>query len=219
MAQLFKPVTNYLSKLSIALGLLAAGAVGAFILYLPRSPFVTQQGVTKEQPVPFSHLHHVTDVGLDCRYCHTFVENSKVAGLPPSSTCMTCHSQLFRDSAVLAPVRESYKTGKPVPWVRVNDLPDFVYFDHSIHIKKGIGCASCHGRVDQMPALTQTQTLNMGWCLECHRNPSKNVRPAEDVFDTAWEGPTNKSDLDRLHKELQEKNHLQSLKDCSICHR
>src|SRR5437660_2869412 len=144
-----------------------------------------RQNVTREQPVQLSHKHHVGDDGIDCRYCHTSVEKSAFAGVPPTETCMTCHSQIWTESPLLAPVRESYRTGRPIQWQRVHDLPDFVYFNHSIHIKKGIGCVSCHGRIDEMPITRKHQTLSMRWCLSCHRSPEKNMRPHEKVFDLA----------------------------------
>src|SRR5471030_1368051 len=171
MSQIFHPATNVLAKVTI-FGLLTGVAVLGGVLYeLGMSPFYTNVNVTREQPVPFSHKHHAGELGIDCRYCHTSVEKSNFAGVPPTQTCMTCHSQIWSDSPNLEPVRQSWRTGTPIVWTRVHDLPDFVYFNHSIHIKKGVGCVSCHGQVDEMPITWKAHTLTMAWCLDCHRNP------------------------------------------------
>jgi hypothetical protein len=216
MAQIFHRSTNVLAKVSIfgAVFMLAGigWAVGAFV----RSPYMTGVGVAIQQPVPFSHKHHVSDVGLDCRYCHTSVEQSSFAGIPPTKTCMNCHAQLFTDAPMLEPVRESYRTGRPMQWVRVHNLADFVYFDHSIHVKKGIGCVTCHGRVDQMPLTWRANTLFMEWCLECHRAPERFVRPREQVFSMDWEPP---ADQLALGKKLVAEYKIQKLTSCSTCHR
>jgi hypothetical protein len=172
--------------------------------------------VVKEQPVPFSHKHHVTDDGIDCRYCHTSVETSHFAGLPATEVCMSCHSQIWTNAAMLEPVRASWRTGESLQWTRVHDLPEFVYFNHSIHINKGIGCASCHGRVDKMPLMFKANTLYMNWCLECHRAPEKFVRPREEVFNMAYQAPSNQLELGQ---ELVKKYHIQKLTDCYTCHR
>src|SRR5438874_9464915 len=171
MPQIFHPSTNTISRVSIAgligvLGLTAAVAGGFF-----ESTYLTGVNVPQDQPVPFSHQHHVGGLGIDCRYCHTTVETAAFAGMPASETCMSCHSQIWKDSPLLAPVRDSFRTGKPLVWTRVHDLPDFVYFNHSIHVAKGIGCESCHGRVDQMPLMRKDASLLMEWCLHCHRHP------------------------------------------------
>jgi hypothetical protein len=216
MAQIFHRSANVLAKVSIfgAVFILAGigWAVGAFV----RSPYMTGVGVPIQQPVPFSHKHHVSDVGLDCRYCHTSVEQSSFAGIPPTKTCMNCHAQLFTDVPMLEPVRESYRTGKPMQWVRVHNLADFVYFDHSIHVKKGIGCVTCHGPVDQMPLTWRANTLFMEWCLECHRQPERFVRPREQVFSMDWEPPRDQL---ALGKKLVSEYKIQKLTSCSICHR
>jgi hypothetical protein len=216
MAQIFHRSTNILAKVSIfgAVFILAGigWAVGAFV----RSPYMTGVGVPIQQPVPFSHKHHVSDVGIDCRYCHTSVEQSSFAGIPPTKTCMNCHGQLFTDAPMLEPVRESYRTGRPMQWVRVHNLADFVYFDHSIHVKKGIGCVTCHGRVDQMPLTWRANTLFMEWCLECHRAPERFVRPREQVFSMDWEPP---ADQLALGKKLVDEYKIQKLTSCSTCHR
>ncbi len=182
------------------------------------SSFATAVGKPVEQPVPFSHQHHVGDVGLDCRYCHTSVEKASFAGMPPTETCMTCHSQIWTNSAMLAPVRESYRTDTPLKWARVHDLPDFVYFNHSIHVSKGVACETCHGRVDKMPLTWKTNTLYMKWCLDCHRAPETYVRPRSEVFTMGYVASENQQKLGkRLVAEYGiKKDHLT---DCSICHR
>ena len=183
-----------------------------------RSDYAAGRGQVPPQPVPFSHKHHVGGLGLDCRYCHGAVEYSAVAGLPPTETCMTCHSQLWTQAPLLDPVRESWQDDRPLRWKRVHDLPDFVYFNHSIHLNKGIGCVSCHGRVDLMPAMQQTATLFMSWCLECHRAPERFVRPREHVFDMAWQTAEPQARLgERLVKQYRIR--VGRLTDCYICHR
>lgn len=200
-----------LSILGIGLIFLGVGLVwGVFIEPVP------PMGTPIKQPVPFSHQHHVQDDGIDCRYCHTSVEESSFAGIPSTEICMTCHSQILTDSPVLAPVRESFREGKPLHWNRIHDLPDFVYFNHSIHIHKGIGCVSCHGPVDEMPLTWRAKPLTMQWCLDCHREPERFVRPREHVFDMDWEP---KEDQMVLGKRLVKKYNIQSETDCSICHR
>jgi hypothetical protein len=187
MAQIFHKSFNSLAKVSIvAGGLVALTAVGYAALLFNRNPAVTQVGISREQPVPFSHDHHVGGLGIDCRYCHTTVEVSAKAGVPPTKTCMTCHSQVWKDAPLLEPVRASFREDKSLEWLRIHDLPDFVYFDHSIHVKKGVGCETCHGRVDKMPLMIRQNTLNMEWCLECHRDPVKNLRPREAVYEMDW---------------------------------
>jgi NAD-dependent SIR2 family protein deacetylase len=170
-----------------------------------------------QQPVPFSHMHHVFGLGLDCRYCHTSVEKSAFAGMPPTETCMTCHSQIWKDAPVLAPVRVSYSEQKPLRWSRVNDIPDFVFFNHSIHIAKGIGCATCHGQLDQMQLTWKSHTLFMKWCLDCHRQPQKYIRPREEVFNLNW-AATNQIALGRK-LVADYRVQTQQLTDCSMCHR
>jgi hypothetical protein len=216
MPQIFHPSTNTISRVSIFGGALFLLGL-LWVLYgVNSSAYVTGVGVAVGQPVPFSHKHHVSGIGIDCRYCHTSVEQSAVAGLPPTETCMSCHSQIWADSPMLEPVRASFREGRPIEWVRVHDLPDFVYFDHSIHLKKGVGCASCHGRVDQMPLMWKVETLNMEWCLECHRHPERYVRPREEVFNMAWTPPADQLALGR---ELVAKYQIRKMTDCSTCHR
>ncbi|MEO6923702.1 MAG: cytochrome c3 family protein [Bryocella sp.] len=190
MAQVFDRSSNALARASLALTGLIVIALGVALNSLQRSPWVTRQGQRPDQPVPFSHKHHVEGLGLQCQYCHTSVEKSSYAGIPPTKTCMNCHSQIWTNSALLEPVRESWATGKSINWIRVHDLPDYVYFNHEIHVNKGIGCASCHGRVDEMPLMYAENTLQMEWCLNCHRNPSKNLRPTSEIYNMAWAGPS-----------------------------
>jgi hypothetical protein len=216
MAQIFHRSTNVLAKVSIFGAVFMLAGIGWAVAAFVRSPYMTGVGVAIQQPVPFSHKHHVSDVGLDCRYCHTSVEQSSFAGIPPTKTCMNCHAQLFTDAPMLEPVRESYRTGRPMQWVRVHNLADFVYFDHSIHVKKGIGCVTCHGRVDQMPLTWRANTLLMEWCLECHRAPERFVRPREQVFSMDWEPP---ADQLALGKKLVTEYKIQKLTSCSTCHR
>jgi hypothetical protein len=189
--QIFHASTNTIAKLSIFGGLFIAVGLLFLILGVQRSSYVTQAGVAREQPVQFSHQHHVGGIGIDCRYCHTSVETAASAGIPPTKTCMNCHSQIWLSSPYLEPVRESWKTNKPLKWNRVHDLPDFAYFDHSIHVAKGVGCSTCHGRVDRMPLMWQNASLQMEWCLECHRNPEKFIRPKSEIFNMDW--PPNNS--------------------------
>jgi hypothetical protein len=216
MSQIFHQSTNTLSRVSIfgALFVVAGGLWG--LLELSRSPWVTQAYVARDQPVPFSHQHHVGGMGLDCRYCHASVEKSAVAGIPPTKTCMNCHAQIWTDSPTLEPVRESFRSGKSIEWVRVHDLPDFVYFNHSAHVNKGVGCTTCHGRIDQMPLVHQEASLQMEWCLECHRHPERHVRPQEEVFNVAWTPP---ADQDEQGRALVARYGLHPRTSCSTCHR
>ncbi|MFN7976177.1 MAG: cytochrome c3 family protein [Acidobacteriota bacterium] len=216
MPQIFHPSTNTFSKASIFGAVFLVAGAGWLFDLLSRSSWATAQHVIKKQPVPFSHAHHVGDVGIDCRYCHTTVETSAFAGMPATSTCMTCHKQLWADSPMLEPVRASFREDRPLHWTRVHDLPDFVYFNHSIHVAKGIGCASCHGRVDRMPLMWQDASLLMEWCLECHRHPDRYVRPRDKVFDMAWARPGNDPSLGA---RLVAENQVKSLTNCSTCHR
>jgi hypothetical protein len=216
MAQVFHPSTNTLSRLSIFGFVFIVAGLGWGVLEVNRSAYVTQAFVARTQPVPFSHKHHVAGMGIDCRYCHTSVEVSSFAGLPPTKTCMNCHAQIWAQAPMLEPVRESFRTDRSITWVRVHDLPDFVFFNHSIHVNKGIGCSTCHGRVDQMPLMWSVSPLQMEWCLDCHRQPEKYVRPRERVFDMAWTPPP-----DQLARgaELVKKYNIQKLDSCSTCHR
>jgi len=170
------------------------------------------------QPIPFSHKHHVGDDGIDCRYCHTSVEKSSFAGMPSTQICLSCHSQLFRDAPVLAPLHASARTDTPIQWNRVYDLPDFVYFDHSIHVNKGVGCVECHGRIDQMPLTSRVSSLNMQWCLQCHRNAPQNIRPLAEVFSMTDTRPLSKQEIMQLNR-LYQLQDTRRLTDCSTCHR
>jgi len=183
---------------------------------LSRSSYVTDVNIAKSQPVPFSHKHHVAGLGIDCRYCHTSVEEAAFAGMPATETCMSCHSQIWADSPMLEPVRASFRTDKSLEWTRVHDLPGFVYFNHSIHVRKGFGCATCHGRVDQMPLAWKANTLHMEWCLDCHRNPERYVRPRAEVFNMAYQPPRDQL---VLGQKLVSDYRIRRLTDCSICHR
>lgn len=218
MPQIFHPSTNTISKVSIFVAVLLLLTSLWILAAIDRSSYVTQSGVVRGQPVPFSHKHHVSGVGIDCRYCHTAVVQSPFAGLPPTKTCMNCHSQIWADSPMLELVRASARNDRSLEWIRVHDLPDFVYFDHSIHVQKGVGCVTCHGRVDQMPLMWREKSLQMEWCLECHRAPERFVRPREAVFSMEWEPPEDQIALgQRLVKEY--KIRVAQLTNCSICHR
>ncbi|HET9227966.1 MAG TPA: cytochrome c3 family protein [Thermoanaerobaculia bacterium] len=186
---------------------------------LLRSSYATGQGIILKQPVPFSHDHHVAGLGIDCRYCHSSVEVSSSAGMPSSETCMNCHRQIWTNADLLEPVRSSFANNTPIVWQRVHDLPDFVYFNHSVHVAKGIGCVTCHGEVDRMPLMFQQASLQMEWCLACHRDPGKFVRPKEEVFNLNWEPPADKKDAQALQAKLAHDYKLQSLTSCSTCHR
>ena len=219
MPQIFHHSTNTLAKLSIFGTIFILAAAMWVMAEINRSSWNTGAYVEREQPVQFSHKHHSGDDGIDCRYCHTSVETSSSAGIPPTKTCMNCHTQIWADSPYLEPVRESWRTGKPIEWTRVHDLPDFTYFNHSIHVNKGVGCSTCHGRVDQMPLVYQAASLQMEWCLECHRQPERFIRPKEEVFNMEWQAPANQLEMGRgLVKQYQIRNTAQ-LTSCSTCHR
>lgn len=200
---------------AIVLGVVAPVYITGLVWY-GASPKTTDVGYMPRQPVPYSHALHVGQLGLDCRYCHTTVESAAVAAIPPSGTCMNCHAGIHTESPVLAPIRESATTGKPVEWVKVHDLPDYAYFNHSAHVRRGVGCESCHGRIDQMEEVHQEKPLSMSWCLTCHRNPEPNLRPPELVTQMGWSAP---GDPVALGKDLREKNHIDPSTDCSTCHR
>lgn len=219
MAQLFKPGSNTLAKASIVGAVLLVGGLLFIAEELQKSDYFTGEKIIREQPVQFSHRHHVGDEGIDCRYCHTSVEYSSFAGLPPTKTCMNCHSQIWSNSPYLEPVRASYKTGMPIHWTRVHDLPDFVYFNHSIHVNKGVGCSSCHGRVDMMSLTYQENSLQMEWCINCHRDPAAVLRPKSEIFNMKWEPPANQREVgEKLMKEYKVMG-TPMLTDCYTCHR
>ena len=216
MAQIFHRSTNTISRVSLFGGVGVIAVLVATLAAINRSSYVTDVGVARSQPVQFSHKHHVSDDGIDCRYCHTSVEESSFAGIPSTKICVNCHTQIWAESPILEPVRESFRTGKSLEWTRVHNLPGFVYFDHSIHVHKGVGCTTCHGRVDQMPLMWRENTLYMEWCLECHRNPERFVRPREQVFNMDWQPPP---DQIALGQKLVQQYKIETLTSCSVCHR
>jgi hypothetical protein len=218
MPQIFRRRSNSVARASILAVVLLLTFGGWALDAVWWSPYTTRVNVPIEQPVPFSHEHHYTGLGIDCRYCHTSVEKSSSAGIPPTYTCMTCHSQLYTDAPLLAPVRQSLITDTPLRWNQVHNLPDFVYFNHSIHVNKGIGCSTCHGPVNKMPLMWKANTLYMKWCLECHRNPAQFIRPRAEVFNMGWLPPTNQL---AQGEQLVEQYHVNTrqLTDCSMCHR
>ena len=216
MSQIFRRSANTLSKVSLFGALAAVGGLVLLAMVLGRSSYVTKQAEIVQQPVQFSHLHHVLDDGIDCRYCHTSVETSSFAGIPPTKTCMNCHSQLFATAPILEPVRASFRNDEPLHWTRVHDLPDFVYFNHSIHVKKGVGCETCHGRVDEMPLMLQESPLTMEWCLSCHRNPENYVRPRSEITTMGYKPPVPQS---VIGPQLVKEYGINSLTSCSVCHR
>ena len=230
--QIFPRSTNAMSRASLFGAVFVAAALALVLYEIQGSPYITYAGVRKAQPVPFSHQHHVTGLGIDCRYCHTSVENSSFAGIPPTKTCMNCHGQIWTNAQLLEPVRVSFRTGESIHWSRVNQLPDFVYFNHSVHVTKGVGCNECHGPVDQMPLMYQEASLQMEWCLSCHRDPSKHLRPRDQVFNMRYAKPTSSlpvqvdgksyTDQDSLGTALVNKYQLRTVQDitsCSTCHR
>ena len=218
MSQIFHRSTNTLSRVTIYAAAFFLAGLTWILMTIDRSPYNTGQGVVLKQPVPFSHEHHVAGLGIDCRYCHTSVERSAYAGLPPTATCMNCHTQIWSDSPMLEPVRASLRTGQPLAWTRVHDLADFVYFDHSIHVAKGVGCASCHGAVDTMPLMRQAARLQMEWCLDCHRHPERHLRPRDQVFNMKWRPDDQEAVGRRLLTEYRIRS-PRELTSCSTCHR
>ncbi len=230
--QIFHRSTNTISRATIFGAIFVIAMLFWAAAEVQRSPYVTYAGVARPQPAPFSHQHHVGGLGIDCRYCHTSVEVSSFAGIPPTRTCMNCHAQIWTGAPMLEPVRESFSSGKSLIWNRVNDLPDFVYFNHSIHINKGVGCNTCHGPVDRMPLMYNYASLQMEWCLDCHRAPEKNLRPRDQVFNMRYEEPSSAktimvdgktyTDQISLGRDLVTKYRLRTVADitsCSTCHR
>jgi hypothetical protein len=217
MAQIFPQSANTLSKVSIIVTLVVVAGLGGAVFELGAdSSYATNQGIARTQPIPFSHTHHVGSMGIDCRYCHSTVETSAYANIPPTKTCMNCHSQIWVNSPTLEPVRASYRTDQSIPWVKVHDLPDFVYFNHSIHVKKGVGCETCHGRVDQMALMSQKNNLEMRWCLDCHRHPEQYVRPRKYVTTMGY---VPDGDQEEIGRKLVQEYHIQKLETCYTCHR
>jgi hypothetical protein len=219
MSQIFKRTSNVYTRLTILGVVVFIGCLVGAVAILNWSGWNTNQSMFVEQPIQFSHAHHVGGMGIDCRYCHTSVEESAFTNIPPTKTCMNCHSQIWTTAPILEPVRASFRDNKPLKWTRVHDLPDFVYFNHSIHVKQGVGCATCHGQVEKMPLVYQENTLMMLWCLNCHRNPEKYIRPRDQVFNMTWERPADDPGLgERLVKEYNIAS-VGQLTNCSTCHR
>ncbi len=197
--------------------LAGGGGMGVLgVLGYVRSPLARGMQDPVEQPIQFDHRHHTRDEGIDCRFCHTTVDRSPHAGIPSTQLCLNCHSQIWNNSPLLEPVRRSFIENKPIVWTKVNDVPDFVYFNHSIQVAKGVGCVTCHGRVDKMPAVEKANTLAMSWCLECHRNPEPKLRPIEEVTNMEWKP---EGDLVAVGKGLAEKNHVHTRTSCTTSHR
>src|SRR5829696_8220318 len=219
MSQIFHRSANTLSKVSLFGVLSLVAGLILLAMALARSSYVTGAHEYIEQPIQFSHLHHVLDDGIDCRYCHTSVETSSFAGIPPTKTCMNCHSQIWSNAPILEPVRASFRDDTPLRWTRVHDLPDFVYFNHSVHVKKGVGCETCHGRVDQMPLMKQQNSLQMEWCIDCHRAPEKYVRPRAEVYTMGYRPTVPQAILGaQLMREYKIAD-KERLTNCSVCHR
>jgi hypothetical protein len=219
MPQVFPKAANPWSRASLVGLLFLVLSAGWFVAMIQRSDYVTAANQFIEQPVQFSHQHHVGGIGIDCRYCHTSVEVSSSPGIPPTKTCINCHSQIWAESPYLEPVRASFRDDQPLRWIRVHDLPDFVYFNHSIHVNKGVGCETCHGRVDRMPLMVQQASLQMEWCLDCHRDPARFVRPREAVFQMGYQPEGSQRDVgERLVRDyrIADARHMTS---CSVCHR
>jgi cytochrome c7-like protein len=217
MAAIFTPRADLFVRLGLTAALAGVGCFFLLIWVVPVMNYNTQVRFIPQQPVPFSHKHHVSGLGIDCRYCHDSVEFASNAGMPPTETCMTCHSQIWTNAALLAPVRESFAQQKPLRWQSVYTLPDYVYFDHSIHVVKGVGCTECHGPIGDMPLTWKATTLYMSWCLDCHRNPAPHLRPANAVFDPHWQRTPDTPSGDQLMKQYH--IHPETLSDCSVCHR
>jgi hypothetical protein len=229
MPQIFHRSFNVISRVSIFGAVFIIAFLGWVVIVLAQSPYSTNAGITRDQPIPFSHQHHVGDLGIDCRYCHESVDKTAFAGMPSTKTCMNCHQQIWTGSAMLEPVRESFRNGKSIQWERVHSLADFVYFNHSVHVNHGVGCASCHGPVNKMPLMYQHGSLLMQWCLDCHRDPAPNLRPADRIYDMGWNWNTDPEADDPEGKgpegrgrELMGQFQIQpttKLTDCSTCHR
>jgi hypothetical protein len=217
MAQIFS--RRFVLLLRFAIVAVLAFAVGSLVAYHVTARVDAALQASIGQPIPFSHQHHVRDDGIDCRYCHASVETSAFAGIPPLATCMTCHSQLFVEAPVLSRLHEAYRGGQPLAWNRIHDLPDFVYFDHSIHVAKGVGCSTCHGPVDRMPLVRRVQSLDMQWCLDCHRAPERYLRPKAEVFDVDWRPPADQAARGAQLRKIYRLRTTRELTDCSTCHR
>jgi hypothetical protein len=219
MSQIFKRTSNVYTRLTILGVVVFIGCLVGAVATLNWSGWNTNQSMFVEQPIQFSHAHHVGGMGIDCRYCHTSVEESAFANIPPTKTCMNCHSQIWTTAPILEPVRASFRDNKPLRWTRVHDLPDFVYFNHSIHVKQGVGCATCHGQIEKMPLVYQENTLMMQWCLNCHRNPEKYIRPRDQVFNMTWERPADDPGLGERRVKEYNIASVGQLTPWSTCHR
>lgn len=222
MAQIFHRGANTIAKASIVAAVLLGGIAFYVVTQIARSSYLTGIYVDRQQPVQFSHKHHSGDDGIDCRYCHTAVETSSAAGMPPTQTCMNCHNQIWSDSPYLEIVRASYRDNKPIEWERVHDLPDYVYFNHSAHINKGVGCSTCHGNMAEMPSVHQVNTLQMEWCLSCHREPEKFLREKKDIYDPYYPAQNETSELLALGQKLKADYKVRNrdmMTSCSACHR
>ncbi|MCB0272635.1 MAG: cytochrome c3 family protein [Bdellovibrionales bacterium] len=215
MSQIFPKKINKLLPLLVAIKLIVVVSAVFFIWYY-FSPQYTDVGYRPVQPIAYSHKFHAGDLGIDCRYCHTGVETGRFAQIPPTQVCMNCHSMVGKDNPKLAPLFESWETGKPIQWVRVHDLPDYSYFNHAAHIRAQIGCESCHGNVSQMEVVTRVKPLSMGWCLDCHRNPAPHIRPQNMITRFDWK-PTD-TQITEAQKIMLEKN-INPKTECSVCHR
>lgn len=213
---LFNRWTNTVARLSVVVLFGTPVVLISLLMLWVRTPYGTKQYREILQPIQFDHRHHVSDEGIECRYCHTTVDKSPTAGIPSTTVCMSCHAQIWSKSPYLSMVREAYFTDRPVQWRRVHNLPDYVYFNHSIHVNKGVGCVTCHGRVDQMPAVNQVAPLTMGWCIECHRNPEPNLRPLEYITSMTWK-PSG--DPQKVGAELAKKYNVHTRTSCTTCHR
>ena len=218
MAQVFNPSTNSIARVTIHAAVLLLAGLSWVCVSIDRSSYNTGQDVVRPQPVQFSHAHHVGGLGIDCRYCHTTVETAAFAGIPPTATCYGCHKIIWSDAPALLPVREGFRTGEPLRWTRVHDLPDYVYFNHSIHVAKGVGCVSCHGRVDRMELMYQAASLKMQWCLDCHRHPERQIRPREAVFDMEYAAVDQARDGPALAAKYGVRD-ARTLTNCTTCHR
>jgi hypothetical protein len=232
MPQVFPKYTNLVSRAALLSLPLIFGSTAVSLAAFYRSDYTTGAREVVEQPVPFSHKHHVSQLGIDCRYCHTAVEKSASAGLPPTKTCMNCHQQMWVGAELLKPVRDSYAANVPIEWTKVHNVPHYTYFNHSIHVNKGVGCQSCHGEIDQMNLVHQSKTLLMEWCLNCHRHPEDYLRPKSEVYNIAWTPDKGSVDVDgkviepgtqaKVGNDLKEKYQIrgeQVITNCSICHR
>lgn len=219
MAQIFKKSANNIAKIVMISVVVFAGTAFFGYTQIARSSYLTGQYLEIQQPVQFSHKHHVGDDGIDCRYCHQSVETTASAGMPSTQTCMNCHSQIWAESPYLEPVRASYRDNKPIMWERVHKLPEYAYFNHSIHVAKGVGCSTCHGQIDNMPAVFQENTLQMEWCIKCHRNPEQFIRPKSEIYNMQWQdGDLNTAERTKLKTDYKIRS-KEMMTSCSTCHR